>query len=151
MFSDYIITHEEAQRQAREVLENMTDYSAYTSHDVVVDREGGVVAVKVRLELENGVTTEFEATGSAKCHPKDEFAARLGMKIATARALRRLANQLEEASEYAFKAAPKVCGVVDSLVGATAQVTVPQRNYGTFTAPISNIKWHWDSEGRDGV
>ena len=57
---------------------------------VLVDEDATIA--HVRMEIFDSV---YEATGSAEKHPKDYYDRDTGIALATARAMRRLANQID--------------------------------------------------------
>lgn len=105
MISDRIYTHEEAKIIAQYALENLTmeprqerNQAFEPDTHVIVDRDGGTVAVGIHVQV---LGYEVVETGSAKLHPKDTFNRDVGIALATARAYRRMAGQLERlANEY---------------------------------------------------
>jgi hypothetical protein len=102
---------------------------------VIIDEDGGTVAVQVKHEtLQGGVATIDKVVGSAKCHPKDTFNQAQGLRLARARAYRRLANKLEEAFEAADSG--RNYDPIGTSLGRTHS-----RNLH-FGQP--KVSWHWD-------
>lgn len=56
------------------------------------DEKSGVTAVEVQAEH---ALRSFEGVGAAKCHPTDQYDANIGLLLATSRAYRDLAVQIE--------------------------------------------------------